>query len=104
MDYDNTNRGVLFDEEEVKSDSHPIKTGKLNVEGKEYRIAAWEKTSKTGSTFLSLAISEPKEASRSGYEKFKASKPKPKQTDEDVGEALRKGLEADGVNLEDIPF
>lgn len=64
MDHDNTNRGVLFNEKEVKSDKHPVMTGKLNVEGKEYRIAAWEKTSKTGSPFLSLAISEPKPAQR----------------------------------------
>lgn len=60
MDYDPTNKGVLFDEKIVKSDKHPVKTGKLNVEGKEYRIAAWEKKSKSGTPFLSLAISEPK--------------------------------------------
>lgn len=63
--HDNTNKGVLFNEKEVKSDKHPIMTGKLNVEGKDYRIAAWEKTSRDGlSTFLSLAISEPKVVNR----------------------------------------
>jgi len=61
MDYDNTNKGILFNEQAKKSERSPDWTGKLDVEGKEYRIAAWERTTKTGTPILSLAISEPQE-------------------------------------------
>lgn len=58
MTYDNTNRGVLFREQEKKSDKSPDYTGKLDVDGKEYRLAGWIKDGQRGK-FLSLAISEP---------------------------------------------
>ena len=61
MQYDNTNKGVLFrDTEKAEGTKKPDYTGKLNVNGKDYRLAGWLKESKTGSKFLSLAISEPK--------------------------------------------
>lgn len=59
-DYDNTNRGVLFREQEKKSDKSPDYTGKVDVDGKEYRLAGWIKDGKRGK-FLSLAVSEPQE-------------------------------------------
>ena len=102
-DYDPTNQGALFYEKEVKSERHPNMTGKLNVEGKEYRIAAWEKTSRSGDTFLSLAISEPREQAEvtdTGYEqaRAKADEIKARQVDE-VAE-----VSDDPINLDDIPF
>ena len=57
--YDDTNSGVLFREREKKSDKAPDFKGKLNVEGKEYEIAGWTRTSKAGNNFLSLKVSEP---------------------------------------------
>lgn len=94
MDYDPTNKGVLFDEKIVKSDKHPVKTGKLNVEGKEYRIAAWEKKSKSGTPFLSLAISEPKP---------QHSTP---TNDREFQESLAKSFDGEGepIDLSSIPF
>lgn len=59
-DYDNTNRGVLFKDDEPKHEKSPSHTGTLNVDGKEYRLAAWVKESKTGRKFFSLAVT-PKE-------------------------------------------
>jgi uncharacterized protein (DUF736 family) len=59
MEYDNTNSGTLFPAEDKKTEKSPDFTGKLNVEGKEYRLSAWKKTSKTGKKFLSVSISEP---------------------------------------------
>jgi hypothetical protein len=96
-EYDNTNKGVLFNEKEIKSDKHPTMTGKLDVEGKEYRIAAWEKEGKAG-TFLTLAISEPKKPEQQGFEKARAVADKIKAKQDvvhDVDEV---------INLEDIPF
>jgi uncharacterized protein (DUF736 family) len=69
MQYDNTNKGVLFrDAEKAEGTKKPDYTGKLNVNGKDYRLAGWLKESKTGSKFLSLAISEPKAKSGGGDE------------------------------------
>lgn len=61
MEYDNTNKGVLFkNQEKGEGDKKPDYTGKLNVNGKEYRLAGWLRESKSGTKFLSIAISEPK--------------------------------------------
>ena len=58
--FDNTNRGVLFKDEEPKHEKSPGYTGTLNVGGVEYRLAAWVKESKAGKKFFSLAVT-PKE-------------------------------------------
>ena len=60
--YSNENRGAIFSQE-PETENHPNYTGKLNVEGKDYYVAAWSKTSKAGNDYISLAISEPKEKS-----------------------------------------
>jgi uncharacterized protein (DUF736 family) len=58
-DYDNTNSGRLFPADDKKTEKSPDFTGTLNVEGKEYRLSAWKKTSKAGKKYLSVSISEP---------------------------------------------
>lgn len=61
MEYDNTNKGALFrDTEKAEGSKKPDYTGKLNVAGKDYRLAGWLRESKSGVKFLSIAISEPK--------------------------------------------
>jgi len=55
-DYDNTNRGVLFTNNKREKDTHPHMTGKINIEGKDYWISAWGKTSQKGDRFLSLSV------------------------------------------------
>lgn len=61
MEYDNTNKGVLFrNQEKGEGDKKPDYTGKINVNGKDYRLAGWLRESKSGSKFLSLSLSEPK--------------------------------------------
>jgi uncharacterized protein (DUF736 family) len=61
-DYDNTNRGVLFKNEKKESDRHADYRGNINVDGKEFWLDAWIKTSKAGKKFMSLSI-KPKMAS-----------------------------------------
>lgn len=59
MAYDDTNRGVLFPNDRKQHDKQPDYTGKINIDGKDYRLAGWKKTSRDGSKrFLSLAVSE----------------------------------------------
>ena len=60
MSYDNTNRGVLFKKEERLSPKSPNYEGRINVGGKDYRLAAWIKEGKNGKKFMSLEISDPK--------------------------------------------
>lgn len=55
------NEGVLFGQDEVKSDKHPTHTGTALIEGKEYQISAWLNTSKKGKKYLSLRFNEPRE-------------------------------------------
>jgi len=58
--YDDTNRGALFTNDyKEQGDRKPDLTGKLNVEGKSYRIAGWEKTSDAGKNYLSLQLTDP---------------------------------------------
>lgn len=58
MTYDNTNSGVLFKNDKRGNEKAPDYTGKLDVEGKEWRLAAWIKDGRNGK-FMSLKVSEP---------------------------------------------
>lgn len=53
--------GTLFRETEKKKENHPDFTGKVLVRGESLRIAGWLKQSKAGSTYISLALSEPRQ-------------------------------------------
>jgi len=59
-EFDNTNRGVLFKNDNKKEDKHPDYQGKINVDGVDKQISLWIKTSnKDGKKFFSASISEP---------------------------------------------
>jgi hypothetical protein len=55
--YDDTDSGVLFKNDKKETDKHPDYTGKINVAGKELRLAAWIRDGKKGK-FMSLKVSE----------------------------------------------
>lgn len=58
--YDNTNRGVLFENDRKESDKHPDMNGSLNVNGVDHWFSAWWKNGAKGE-FLSLSLGKPKE-------------------------------------------
>lgn len=58
--YDNTNRGVLFDNDRKETDNHPDMTGSLNIDGVEHWFSGWWKNGAKGE-FLSLSIGKPKD-------------------------------------------
>jgi len=60
--YDNTNSGALFRNDDKQSDKHPDYRGPINVNGAEYWISGWLKTSKKGVKFMSLAVTPKDEA------------------------------------------
>ncbi len=57
-EFDNTNTGTLFNNQDKKQkDSWPDYGGSINVDGVDYWLSGWLKTSaKTGAKFLSLAV------------------------------------------------
>lgn len=60
MQYDDTNKGVLFKNDKKGNEKAPDYTGKMNVNGKEMRLAAWVREGAKGK-FMSLSMSEPQE-------------------------------------------
>lgn len=93
-DYDNTNSGIIFLEQDKESEKHPDYTGKLDVKGKEYRLAGWKRIGKSGKPFISLKLSEPEQ---------KKDWVKP-----EVREKFKKDeiveVTEEPINLDDIPF
>lgn len=72
-EYDNSNRGVLFKNDQQGNPKRPQYRGSLNVAGTDYNISAWIRESrKDGSKFMSLTV-EPK----------KPAPPKPKELTEE---------------------
>lgn len=56
MAYDNTNRAVLFKNENKKTENHPDYSGNLNFEGVDCFLDAWVKTAESGKKFMSLSV------------------------------------------------
>lgn len=63
MDYDNNMRGVLFKNADKQKETHPDYKGSVIVDGVEYWLSSWIKTSKKGDKFMSLSI-QPKEQAK----------------------------------------
>jgi uncharacterized protein (DUF736 family) len=67
-EYDDTNKGAFFRNEEKMDANHPDYNGSINVEGKEYWLNGWIKMSKAGKKFMSLSVKpkQPKGAAPTG--------------------------------------
>ena len=56
-DFDNTNRGALFkNTRKEEGDRKPEYNGSLNIDGVEYFLDAWLKTSQAGAKFMSVSV------------------------------------------------
>lgn len=55
-DYDNNLRGVLFMNDKGDNPNRPDMTGSCEIDGVEYKISAWNKTSAKGTNFMSLSL------------------------------------------------
>lgn len=60
MNQQRDNSGVLFRNDDKKSEKSPDYTGTAMIDGVEKRLAAWIKEGRKGK-FMSLSFSEPKE-------------------------------------------
>jgi hypothetical protein len=55
--YDNTNKGTLFKNDNARKETDPGYKGQINIEGVEYWVSAWIKTAKKdNSKFFSLSF------------------------------------------------
>jgi uncharacterized protein (DUF736 family) len=79
--FDNTNRGSLFKNDKKTEEKHPDLSGSINIEGMEYWISGWSKTSKGGQKFLSLSVRQKQEQTRQSSEPTRAAK---KEEDSDI--------------------
>ena len=71
MEYDNTNRGVLFRNDKKESEKHPDFTGSIDVGGVDHYLSAWVKESKQGKKFFSISIKPKKEVAAPAIQKAK---------------------------------
>jgi hypothetical protein len=52
----NDNKGAFFINEKKATENHPTYTGNCTIDGKEYRVSIWPKTSNLGKRFWSMAF------------------------------------------------
>lgn len=67
--------GALFKNNRKEKDSHPDYTGKALIDGYEYQVSAWIKTSSKGDKFMSMSYRPNKEEQNS---------PPPRDLDDDI--------------------
>ena len=58
--YDDELRGVLF-RSQKKADNHPDMHGFVTINGVEYKLAGWSRTSGKGTKYLSLKVTPPED-------------------------------------------
>ena len=71
MDYDNTNRGVLFRNDRKETEKHPDFTGSIDVGGVDHYLSAWIKESKQGKKFFSLSVTAKDAVAKPAMQKAK---------------------------------
>lgn len=70
-EYDNTNRITIFKNDRKQPGSkQPDYQGNLNVNGEEFKVSLWKRTSKKGVAFLSGQIQEPRTQRRDSRDDF----------------------------------
>lgn len=78
--YDDTNRGVLFNNDRKQKQTHPDYKGTINVKGEEFWLSGWIKQGKKGD-FISLSV-EPKEPKQDQYSRDQGSSYSREEDDE----------------------
>jgi len=81
MEYDNSNRGVLFKNDRKEKDTHPDYKGSYtDGNGAEFWLSAWIKKDKNGNSFMSLSTTSKDEVHNKGVQQArKAMAPQPQE-------------------------
>lgn len=86
--YDNTNRGAIWKNDDKQDDKHPDFKGSLNVGGVEYWVSAWKRRDDASPKSPSLSFSvKPKEEKRAAPATRKSdpiSTGRPKDMDDEI--------------------
>ena len=84
MEYDNSNRGVLFKNDRKEKDTHPDYKGSYtDGNGAEFWLSAWLKKDKNGNTFMSLSTTAKDEVNNKGMQQARQAI-QPKELDDDL--------------------
>lgn len=86
----NLNSGVLFKNEHKTKDIHPDYKGSANINGENFEMGVWIKTSQTGKKYMFVKFSEPYKKSES-------------VVSEPIDIPVKK-IDDDGFINDDIPF
>lgn len=70
QEYDNTDKGAIFENDRKESESHPDMRGEINIGGREYWISGWwKRPKKGGADFLSVAVQRKDEQRRESHDR-----------------------------------
>lgn len=100
--FDNTNRFVLFFNEQKKSERGPDYSGTLNVDGVEFFIDAWQKEGRNGVFFSGSVKLKEKQGQQRAPQQPQRQAPRQPQTHGQMRQAARGGFNR-ADDLDDIP-
>lgn len=85
MEYDNTNRGVLFKNDRKEKETHPDYKGSYtDANGAEFWLSAWLKKDKNGNTFMSLSTTLKDDAHKQGVQQARQAANPAQELDDDL--------------------
>lgn len=80
QEYNNENRGMAMINEKKTEEKHPDWSGSLNVEGVDYWLSIWKKTSKAGKPYMSFSIRKKQEQVRQSSQPTRKAKDDPEDS------------------------
>ena len=84
MEYDNTNRGVLFKNNEKSKETDPDYKGSyMNADGADHWLNAWLAKDKNGNTYMRLSTKAKDDAHKQGMQQARQSL-QAKELDDDL--------------------
>jgi uncharacterized protein (DUF736 family) len=83
VNHDNTNSGALFKNDKQGKETRPDYKGTINVNGVEFWLSAWIKSSKAGQKYMSLSV-QPKEARADDRKPERATTPNTPDFSDDI--------------------
>lgn len=85
MEYDNSNRGVLFKNDRKEKETHPDYKGSYtDGKGAEFWLLAWLKKDKNGKTFMSLSTTAKDEVHNKGMQQARQAVAPSQELEDDL--------------------
>lgn len=85
MANDKKGKGALFENDKQGNANRPDYTGECTIDGRTFRVAAWNTTARSGKPYISLAFSDKVEGQQQGTSApASSSQPAPAGNDDDI--------------------